>query len=48
MNTSRTRLGGAGTQNASLAFGGLVPPATYQSATEEWDLNVYSNKITIT
>ena len=34
MNTARTRLGGAGTQTAGLAFGGNTPPNT--AATEEW------------
>jgi hypothetical protein len=34
MNTARRVLGGAGTQTAGLAFGGLVPPNTAE--TEEY------------
>jgi hypothetical protein len=49
MNTARSGPGGAGTQTAALAFGGLAgtPPAV-TGATEKFDLNIYSNKITIT
>jgi hypothetical protein len=35
MNTARTYLTGAGTQTATLAFGGTLPPFT--GATEEYD-----------
>ena len=34
LNTTRQALGGAGTQNSALAFGGNAPPKT--TATEEW------------
>jgi hypothetical protein len=35
MNTARYALGGAGTQTAALAFGGMLQPDT--AATEEYD-----------
>jgi hypothetical protein len=36
MNTARYGLGGAGTQTASLGFGGFTGPA-YSAATEEYN-----------
>ena len=36
MNTARNQLTGCGTQASALVFGGLVPPSTFSSATEEW------------
>jgi uncharacterized delta-60 repeat protein len=35
--TARTNLGGAGTQNASLAFGGAIPATPVSTCTEEYD-----------
>ena len=35
LNTARANLGGAGTQTATLAFGGEIPPQT--GATELWN-----------
>ena len=37
LSTARSGLGGAGTQTAGLAFGGVNGPGTHQSATELWN-----------
>ena len=37
LNTSRGRLGGAGTQTAAVGFGGLGPSTTLRSLTEEYN-----------
>ncbi len=38
--TGRTKLGGAGTQSAALAFGGNPPPSSGTAATEEYNSNI--------
>jgi len=45
LNTSRFHLGGAGTQNAALAFGGATP--SYSSATEEYNGSTWSSSSAI-
>jgi hypothetical protein len=42
LNTARSRLAGAGTQTAALAFGG-TPPATVTGATEEYDGSTWTS-----
>jgi hypothetical protein len=32
LTTARDQLAGAGTQTAGLAFGGIIPPSTYNSS----------------
>jgi hypothetical protein len=44
LNTARDALGGAGTQTATLAFGGNVSPAT--GATEEYDGSTWTSNPT--
>ena len=37
MNQERTAVGGGGTKDASIVYGGQIVPGTYQSLTETWN-----------
>ena len=37
MNQERTAVGGGGTKDAAIAYGGQIVPGTYQSLTETWN-----------